>query len=71
MRPEVAARITKAIGSFTASQGAEALVDPALRAQFNASLPAAALQAIRWYPAIPSGLEEIEGRILDRVKAAD
>jgi spermidine/putrescine transport system substrate-binding protein len=71
MRPDVAARITRAIGSFTASQGADARLDPALRAQFNASLPEAALKAIHWYPAIPAGLEEIEGRILDRVKAAD
>ena len=71
MRPDVAARITKVIGSFTASKGADALVDPLLQAQFAKSLPDAALKNIKWYPAIPSGLEEMEGRILDRVKAAN
>ena len=34
-------------------------------------LPRAALKNIKWYPAIPPGLEEIEGRVLDRVKAAN
>ena len=71
MRPEIAARITKAIGSFTASKGADQLADAKLKAQFAASLPDAAFKNIKWYPAIPAGLEEIEGRILDRVKAAN
>lgn len=71
MRPDVAAKITKAVGSFTASKGADQLVDPKLKAQFAASLPDAALKNIKWYPAIPPGLEEIEGRVLDRVKAAN
>jgi spermidine/putrescine transport system substrate-binding protein len=71
MRPDVAAKITKAIGSFTAAKGADALVDPTLKSQFAKSLPEAAMKNIKWYPAIPSGLEELEGRILDRVKAAN
>jgi spermidine/putrescine transport system substrate-binding protein len=29
------------------------------------------LKAIHWYPAIPPGLEEIEGKVLDRIKAAN
>jgi spermidine/putrescine transport system substrate-binding protein len=71
MRPEIAAKITKAVGSFTASQGADQLVDPKLKAQFATSLPDAAVKNIKWYPAIPAGLEEIEGRVLDRVKASN
>lgn len=71
MRPDIAARISKGVGNFTASKGAEALMDPKLRAQFNASFPAAAFKNIKWYPAIPPGLEEIDGRVLDRVKAAN
>jgi spermidine/putrescine transport system substrate-binding protein len=71
MRPDIAARITKVIGSFTASKGADALADPLQHAQFVKSFPDAALKNIKWYPAIPSGLEEMEGRILDRVKAAN
>jgi spermidine/putrescine transport system substrate-binding protein len=71
MRPDVAARITKIVGNLTASKGAEQLIDPKLKAQIAASLPDAAMKNIHWYPAIPPGLEEIEGRILDRVKAAN
>ncbi len=71
MRPEIAAKITHVVGSFTASKGADQLADAKLKAQFAASLPDAALKNIKWYPAIPPGLEEIEGRVLDRVKAAN
>jgi spermidine/putrescine transport system substrate-binding protein len=46
-------------------------VNPKFRAQFTASFPQGPYRDIHWYPAIPSGLEEIEGRILDRIKAAN
>lgn len=70
MRPEIAAEIGKSIGNFTASRGADRLMDPRLRAQFAETFPDG-LKNIRWYPAIPPGLEEIEGEVLDRIKAAD
>ena len=62
-------RSTKSIGNFSAAKDADKLTDPVLRAQFAASFPDG-FKSVRWYPAIPPGLEEIEGRILDRVKAA-
>src|SRR6202167_1964939 len=71
MRPEMAAKIIKSVGNFSAAKGTAPFVDPRLRAQFVASFPDSALKNIHWYPAIPPGLEEIEGRVLDRVKAAD
>ena len=71
MRPDVAAKITNAIGNWTAARGTESLVNPRFRAQFAASFPEGAFKGIHWYPAIPSGLEEVEGRILDRIKAAN
>ena len=70
MRPEIAAKVAGSAGNFTASKGADQLMDAKLKAQFAASFPEAALKNIKWYPAVPAGLEEIEGRILDRVKAA-
>jgi spermidine/putrescine transport system substrate-binding protein len=70
MRPEVAALVAKSIGNFTASRGADKLMDPRVRAQFAESFPDG-LKNIKWYPAIPPGLEEIEGEVLDKVKAAD
>jgi spermidine/putrescine transport system substrate-binding protein len=70
MRPESAALVAKSIGNFTASKGADKLMDPRVRAQFVATFPDG-LRNIKWYPAIPPGLEEIEGGVLDKVKAAD
>jgi spermidine/putrescine transport system substrate-binding protein len=70
MRPEIAAKIARSIGNFMAAKGAEQYMDPRLRAQFNESFPNG-LKNIKWYPAIPAGLEAIEGGILDRIKAAD
>jgi spermidine/putrescine transport system substrate-binding protein len=71
MRPEIAAKVAASAGNFTASQGADQLMDAKLKAQFAASFPDAAIKAIHWYPAVPAGIEEIEGRVLDRVKAAN
>ncbi|HEY6484497.1 MAG TPA: extracellular solute-binding protein [Steroidobacteraceae bacterium] len=71
MRPDIAARITRNVGNWTAARGTEQLVDQRMRAQYNASFPEGAFKGIKWYPAIPPGLEEMEGRILDRIKAAD
>ena len=70
MQPEIAAKITAAAGNFTASKGADAFADDELKAQFQASFPTAALDNVKWYPPVPAGLEEIEGKVLDRVKAA-
>ncbi|HYL71029.1 MAG TPA: extracellular solute-binding protein [Candidatus Dormibacteraeota bacterium] len=70
MRPEHAAKIAKSVGNFTAARGAEQLADPRLRAQFSATFPDG-FKNLRWYPAIPPGLEEIEGAVLDRIKAAN
>jgi spermidine/putrescine transport system substrate-binding protein len=70
MRPEVAALVARSIGNFTAAKGADQLMDPRVRAQFAETFPDG-LKNIKWYPAIPPGLEEIEGAVLDKVKAAD
>jgi spermidine/putrescine transport system substrate-binding protein len=63
MRPEMAAKVANSIGSFSAANGADALV-----ALHPKAVP---MQSIHWYPAIPAGLEEMEGRVLDRIKAAN
>ncbi|WP_166269528.1 extracellular solute-binding protein [Marinobacter caseinilyticus] len=71
MQPEVAARITAAAGNFTASKGSEAFVTPTLRDAYNQSFDQQALENIKWYPPVPAGLETIEGRVLDRIQAAN
>ncbi|MBV8342922.1 MAG: ABC transporter substrate-binding protein, partial [Gammaproteobacteria bacterium] len=70
MRPEIAAKVGKSVGNFTAAKGADQLMDPRIRAQFAETFPDG-LKNIKWYPAIPPGLEAIEGAVLDRVKAAN
>ena len=71
MRPEIAAKVAGSAGNFTAAKGADQLMDARLKAQFAASFSEQALQNIHWYPAVPAGIEEIEGKVLDRVKAAN
>lgn len=70
MRPDIAARVTAAAGNFTASKGADEYVEAGLKKRFKASFPQAAIDNIKWYPTVPAGLEEMEGKTLDRVKAA-
>ncbi|MCU6433248.1 extracellular solute-binding protein [Undibacterium sp. Jales W-56] len=69
-RPEIAARMAKLAGSFTAVKGAENFMDPKMKSQLNESFSPEAFKNIKWYPSIPPGLEEIDGKILDRVKAS-
>jgi len=69
MRPDIAARITKAAGNFTSTKGTLSLIDPRLKAQFFDSFPQG-LKNIHWYPPVPAGLEEIEAKILDRIRSA-
>ncbi|MEI8299627.1 MAG: extracellular solute-binding protein [Pseudomonadota bacterium] len=69
MRPENAARVTRTVGNFTAARGALERVDPRLKTQFFRSFPEG-FSKLRWYPAVPAGLEDIERRTLERVRAA-
>lgn len=69
MKPEIAAKVAATAGNFTASNGADKLMQGKLKDQFAESFPKAAIDSIRWYPAVPAGIEEIEGKILDRLKA--
>lgn len=70
LRPDIAAKVAAATGNVTASRGAQELMDARFKAQFAASFPPAALNNIKWYPAVPAELEEIEGRVLERIKNA-
>lgn len=70
MQPEIAAKITAAAGNFTASKGSSEYVEDGLKKRFQESFPQAAIDNIKWYPPVPAGLEAMEGKVLDRVKAA-
>lgn len=69
MQPNIAAQIVEASGSFSASKGSDELVPAALKAAYQAAFPPAVIANIKWFPTIPAGLEDIEGRLLDEVAA--
>jgi len=70
MQPKIAGMITNSSSYWTAAKGADQYVDEAARKQFSASFPQEAIDNIKWYPPVPAGLEDLEGKVLDRVKAA-
>ena len=68
-RPENAARITKAVGNFSAARGTLKLVDPKLKAQLYRTFPNGFVN-IHWYENVPAGIEDAEAPALARLKAA-
>ena len=69
-RPEIAGRMATSARTFTVIKQAEKFMAPKMQQQFQETFSAAALKNIHWYPAIPAGLEELDGKILDKIKAA-
>jgi spermidine/putrescine transport system substrate-binding protein len=72
LRPEIAAMAGTEAQTLPAIKGAaEKMGDVAIAKLFKASFSEADLNNIKWYPAVPAGLEAIDGKILDRVRAAN
>ena len=70
LKPENAAIFTNSDKTANASKGASQFMEPAMRANFERSFPLAAIANIKWYPPVPAKLEQIEGMVLDKVKAS-
>ena len=70
LRPENAAVFTNMEKCGTASNGATKLTDDSVRGNFERCFTQKAIDNIKWYPPVPAKLEAIEGKILDKVKAA-
>jgi spermidine/putrescine transport system substrate-binding protein len=70
LRPENAAFFTNRETYGTASKDAVNFLDPEIKDNFSRGLPPEVLANINWYPTVPAGIEEMEGRTLDKVKAA-
>ena len=70
LSPENAAAFTNMEKYGTASKGSIKLTNVDIRGNFQRSFPQADIDNIKWYPPVPAKLEEIEGKILDKVKAA-
>lgn len=70
LKPENAAYFTNDQAYGTASNGALAFLDADKKANFQRSFSKADIDNIKWYPPVPAKLEKIEGKILDKIKAA-
>jgi spermidine/putrescine transport system substrate-binding protein len=70
LKPENAAFFTNAEKYGTASKGSAQFLDASIRGNFERSFPLSAIANVKWYPPVPAKLEEIEGKILDKVKAS-
>ncbi len=70
LQPENAAVFTNAEKYATASKGAGEFLDAEVRDNINRSFTEADIDNIKWYPPVSAKIEQIEGKILDTVKAA-
>lgn len=70
LKPENAAGFTNAEGYGTASLGASKFYEPEAKANFERCFTPEAMANMKWYPTVPPGLEEMEGKMLDKVRAA-
>lgn len=70
LAPENAAVFTNAEKYATASKDAGKYLDAEVRDNINRSFTAADIDNIKWYPPVSAKIEQIEGKILDKVKAA-
>jgi spermidine/putrescine transport system substrate-binding protein len=71
LKPENSGYFTSAEKTPTASKDAAPFVDKAFQANFDRSFPQAVVDNIKWYPPVPAKLESMEGKVLDKVKAAN
>ncbi|RMF15889.1 MAG: extracellular solute-binding protein [Gammaproteobacteria bacterium] len=70
LAPENAAFFTNQEKYGTASRDAGKHLNPEIRANFERSFSQADIDNIKWYPPVPAKIEQIEGKILDQIKAA-
>ncbi len=71
MKPENAGYFTSQEKCATASLDAMKYTDPAVSANFTRCFPQSAIDNIKWYPPVPAMLESMEGKVLDKIKAAN
>ncbi len=70
MKPENAGYCSSQEKYATASDGALKYTDKAVADNFTRSFPQAIIDKINWYPPVPAKLESMEGKVLDKIKAA-
>lgn len=71
MKPENCGYFTSEEKCATASKDALKFTDKDVAANFSRSFPQEAIDNIKWYPPVPAKLESLEGKTLDKIKAAN
>jgi len=71
MKPENAGYFSSQEKYATASKDALKYTDKAVSANFARSFPQDVIDNIKWYPPVPAKLESMEGKTLDKIKAAN
>ncbi len=71
LKPENAAVFTNAEKYATASKGAGEFLDKEVAGNITRSFTEADIDNIKWYPPVGADIEQLEGKILDTVKAAN
>lgn len=70
-RPEIAARLSASTGSIIAVKDGISLLPEAVRTTIQSSFTPADLANIKFAARILPGVEDLEGKVLERIKAAD
>jgi len=70
LRPENAAVFTNKEKYATASKDAVKYLEPDIKANFTRCYTPETMKKMNWYPTVPAGFEEMEGKVLDKIKAA-
>jgi len=71
MQPKIVTMISESTGSIGAVKDSIALMPEGSRAAVAAAFDDAALANLKFMPSVPPGLEAMEGKVLDRIKAAN
>lgn len=70
LRPENAAAFTNVENYGTASKDAVKFLNKEAADNFSRCFTPEVMANMNWYPTVPAGLEEMEGKVMDRIKAA-
>ncbi len=70
LRPENAAAFTNVENYGTSSKDAVKFLNPEAAANFSRCFTPEVMANMNWYPTVPAGLEEMEGKVMDKIKAA-
>ena len=70
MRPDIAKMMSSHSGYVTAHEDGGDLTSDQLKQSFNDAFSKEDVANIKWFANIPPGLEDLEGKVLERIKAA-